>query len=115
MTATAGMSTSTSASVSGEPRLHLVKAGAGGFQFEPAELTNVSVGDIITFEFYPPDHSVAQAEYGNPCVPYEYTGKNKVGFWSQTQWVETASDVGDHLRSKRGDTAADPARLPTGI
>ena len=75
------------------PQVHLVKAGAGGFVFKPNELTNVSVGDIITFEFYPPDHSVARAEFGIPCSPYEYTDKGKVGFWSGTQWVNTTDDV----------------------
>ncbi|KAL5417030.1 hypothetical protein PMIN04_007904 [Paraphaeosphaeria minitans] len=85
--------TSSSYSTSSEPKIHLVKVGAGGFQFEPAELTNVSVGDIVTYEFYPLDHSVARAEYGSACVPYEYTGKDRTGFWSQTQWVETASDI----------------------
>ncbi|KAL5402567.1 hypothetical protein PMIN03_010565 [Paraphaeosphaeria minitans] len=79
--------------VPSEPKIHLVKVGAGGFQFEPAELTNVSVGDVVTYEFYPPDHSVARAEYGSACVPYEYTGQDKTGFWSSTQWVETASDI----------------------
>ncbi|KAL5371012.1 hypothetical protein PMIN02_012952 [Paraphaeosphaeria minitans] len=89
--------TSSFTSTSSEPQIHLVKVGAGGFQFEPAELNNVSVGDIVTYEFYPLDHSVARAEYGSACVPYEYTGKDRIGFWSKTQWVETASDVGGHL------------------
>lgn len=61
--------------------------------FEPAQLSNVGVGDIVSFEFYPPDHSVARAEFGSACVPYEYTGKSKVGFWSKTQWVKTPSEV----------------------
>ncbi|KNG52876.1 extracellular serine-rich protein [Stemphylium lycopersici] len=78
---------------SGGARVHLVKAGAGGFQFEPAELTNVSAGDVITFEFYPPDHSVVRAEYGSACVPYEYTGRDRTGFWSETQWVKTPNDI----------------------
>lgn len=52
------------------------------------------MGDIVTFEFYPPDHSVARAEFGSACVPYEYTGKNKQGFWSNTQNV---TDF-DHLK-----------------
>ncbi|KAI4631313.1 hypothetical protein J4E83_002844 [Alternaria metachromatica] len=43
---------------SGEPTIHSVKAGAGGFKFTPQELHNVSVGDIVQWEFYPPDHSV---------------------------------------------------------
>ncbi|EMD86725.1 hypothetical protein COCHEDRAFT_1160387 [Bipolaris maydis C5] len=76
-----------------EVRYHTVKAGAGGFHFEPAELANVSVGDVVTFEFYPPDHSVARAEFGSACVPYEYTGRDRTGFWSETQWVETPSNI----------------------
>jgi plastocyanin len=76
------------------PKVHLVQVGAGGYHFEPAQLDNVSVGDVVTFEFYPPDHSVARAEYGKePCMPYEYTGKGKIGFWSGTQWVNTVRDV----------------------
>lgn len=74
-------------------KTHLVKAGSGSFRFEPARLENVSVGDVVTFEFYPPDHSVARAEFGSPCMPYEYTGKDKKGFWSQTQWVNNTSEV----------------------
>lgn len=73
--------------------MHTVKAGSGGFKFEPAEVKNVSVGDTITFEFYPKDHSVARAEFLSPCVPYEETGKDKTGFWSDTQWVDTVQDV----------------------
>ncbi|RMZ67727.1 extracellular serine-rich [Pyrenophora seminiperda CCB06] len=67
-----------------EVRYHKAKAGAGGFHFEPAELTNVSVGDVVTFEFYPPDHSVARAEFGKPifyycAAPDSCKGKQMVG------------------------------------
>lgn len=75
------------------PEVHLVKVGSGGFQFEPAQLNNISVGDVVMFEFYPPDHSVARAEFGSACMPYEYTGRDKPGFWSGTQWVRTMGDV----------------------
>jgi plastocyanin len=78
---------------SSEPKVHMIKAGAGGFKFDPQEITNVSVGDIVTWEFYPPDHSVARAEYESACVPYEYTGKDKVGFWSGTQLVNNTNEV----------------------
>lgn len=30
---------------------------------------------------------------GGGCVAYEYTGKNKTGFWSTTQWVNDTSQV----------------------
>jgi plastocyanin len=92
----ASLSSTTSASAS--PKVHLVQVGAGGFHFEPAQLDNVAVGDVVTFEFYPPDHSVARAEYGKePCMPYEYTGRDKTGFWSETQWVDTVRDVCYHF------------------
>jgi hypothetical protein len=62
------------------PHVYLVQVGARGFHF--AQLDNVSVGDV----FYPPDHSVARAEYGEePYIPYDYTSKDKIGFWSWTQ------------------------------
>jgi plastocyanin len=80
-------------SSSKDPQVHIIKAGAGGFKFEPQQITNVSVGDIVSFEFYPPDHSVARAEFGSACVPYEYTGKGKTGFWSDTQNVTTLAEV----------------------
>ncbi|KAL5465247.1 hypothetical protein PMIN06_000729 [Paraphaeosphaeria minitans] len=37
---------------------------------------------IIEFDFYPVNHSVVRAEYEHPCIPYEMTGRDKVGFWS---------------------------------
>lgn len=85
---------SSTLSSSQPPQVHNIKVGVGGFQFDPAELEDVKVGDTVTFEFYPPDHSVARAEFGSPCIPYEYTGREKQGFWSGTQWVK---DV-DHVR-----------------
>lgn len=86
-------SRATNSTPDGDHRVHLVKAGAGGFHFEPEELHNVSVGDVVMFEFYPHDHSVARAEYDSACFPYEYTGKDKVGFWSETQWMKSIEEV----------------------
>lgn len=37
---------------------------------------------LSAFEFFPPDHSVARAEYQQPCIPYEDTWEDKVGYWS---------------------------------
>jgi len=92
--ATAISSTSSSTpSSSNAPKVHMIQAGMGGFRFTPQQISNVSVGDVVSFEFYPPDHSVVRAEFGSACVPYEYTGKDKQGFWSTTQWVDTVADV----------------------
>ncbi|KAL2352135.1 hypothetical protein BJ546DRAFT_1080133 [Cryomyces antarcticus] len=45
-------------------------------------------GDIIQYQFFPPNHSVARAEYLSPCIPYEDTGVDKVGFFSGFQAVD---------------------------
>ena len=87
---TAAISTPAS---SNNPQIHTIKVGAGGFHFQPQQLSNVAVGDTVTFEFYPPDHSVARAEFGSACVPYESTGKGRLGFWSGTQYVDTVNEV----------------------
>jgi hypothetical protein len=42
-------------------------------------------GDFLTFlvfRFYPQNHSVARADYMEPCIPYELTGAGRQGFWS---------------------------------
>jgi hypothetical protein len=96
-------------------QVHIVKVGAGGFKFEPDVLHNISIGDIVAFEFYPPDHSVARADFGSACVPYEYTGKDRTGFWSGTQLVQTVGDVSNPIDKKSKSTLTSPARSPTGI
>ncbi|KAF2489414.1 hypothetical protein BU16DRAFT_421240, partial [Lophium mytilinum] len=53
----------------------------GDHKFRP-DVTQANVGDIIEFDFFPPNHSVVRAEYEHPCIPYEMTGKGKVGFFS---------------------------------
>lgn len=37
---------------------------------------------VLGFNFYPGGHRVARAEFKQSCIPYEYTGPNKKGFWS---------------------------------
>lgn len=86
-------SSSSSSSSSRPPQVYTVKAGLGGFKFDPQELKDVNVGDTVTFQFYPPDHSVARAEYGLACVPYEYTAPGRTGFWSGTQLVDDVNHL----------------------
>jgi plastocyanin len=60
---------------------HTILVGSGGdFAYHPNSI-NASVGDVVTFEFYPTNHSVIRGEYTgsqacgsggcNPCVPVE--------------------------------------------
>ncbi|KAK2628220.1 hypothetical protein QTJ16_002866 [Diplocarpon rosae] len=72
---------STSSTSSAPAATHSVNVGATGHHFTPDSLT-ASVGDIVEFRFYPLNHSVARAEYKNPCIPYELTDAGKQGFWS---------------------------------
>lgn len=60
---------------------HAVAVGKGNHQFVPDSI-QAEVGDIVEFQFFPPNHSVVRAEYGIPCIPYELTGETKVGFYS---------------------------------
>ncbi|KAF4635565.1 hypothetical protein G7Y89_g2531 [Cudoniella acicularis] len=60
---------------------HTISVGATGLVFTPNSVT-ASVGDIIEFRFYPLNHSVARADYKDPCIPYELTGPGRIGFWS---------------------------------
>ncbi|KAL1879930.1 hypothetical protein VTK73DRAFT_6626 [Phialemonium thermophilum] len=76
-------STSNASTTSSSPAVtHSVAVGAEGFNYTPAEIKGVSVGDVIEFRFYPGGHTVVRAEYGYPCIPYELTGANKIGFFS---------------------------------
>jgi plastocyanin len=58
-----------------------VRVGDGSNTFVP-DVVQANPGDIIEFDFYPQNHSVARAEYLKPCIPYEDTGVGKVGFFS---------------------------------
>ncbi|OAP59719.1 hypothetical protein AYL99_07017 [Fonsecaea erecta] len=81
-TFSAGSSSSTNAtSTTQGPITHTVAVALGGFTFVP-DVTLAEAGDTILFQFYPTNHSVIRAEYGYPCVPYEDTGVDKVGFFS---------------------------------
>lgn len=51
------------------------------------------------FQFFPRNHSVGRAEYGQPYIPYEDTGENKVGFYSGFFPVDRVlNNVGEHIR-----------------
>jgi plastocyanin len=87
---------STSSSTTSAPQTYTIKVGAGGFAFEPQQL-NASIGDTVEFEFYPSGHSVAQAAFDSARIPYEQSGKGRVGFWSGTREVTGAAVRTRHL------------------
>src|ERR1700722_6774591 len=70
--------------------MHIVTVGyLGNFQFNP-EVVYASIGDTISFEFFPSNHSIVRGEYFksqacrdgscNPCIPYELIHPGKEGF-----------------------------------
>lgn len=100
-TSSSSSSTSTSASAGAT---HSISVGAEGFKFSPDTVTNASIGDIIEFRFYPTGHSVVRSEYKYPCIPYEDTGPNKVGFFSGFQNVATITNNGPTFSVRVNDT-----------
>jgi hypothetical protein len=71
---------SPSATSSAPAQTHTISVGID-HKFQP-DVTQAEIGDIINFQFFPPNHSVVRAEYGFPCIPYEMTGRGKTGFFS---------------------------------
>lgn len=69
-TTAASSTTSTTSAASG---VHTIDVGEDGLSFKPASLT-VAPGDKVEFHFYPPDHSVVQASFANPCQPISSGG-----------------------------------------
>ncbi|KAK4240021.1 hypothetical protein C8A03DRAFT_13636 [Achaetomium macrosporum] len=79
--ATSSSTASSTSSASSGPATVTIAVGAKGFVFTPNE-AKANVSDIIRFNFYPGGHRVARAEFGWPCIPYEYSNIHKAGFYS---------------------------------
>ncbi|KAK1755367.1 hypothetical protein QBC47DRAFT_214851 [Echria macrotheca] len=80
-----------------------ISVGAENHKFVPDQV-NASVGDIIRFNFYPGGHRVARAEFGFPCIPYEYTGGNKEGFWTGVFTPQVITNPPPHYDVRVNDT-----------
>ncbi|KAF2873716.1 Cupredoxin, partial [Massariosphaeria phaeospora] len=52
------------------PSVQTVTVGQNGLTFTP-DTIRANVGDAITFQFFPKNHSVVQADFNNPCNPKE--------------------------------------------
>ncbi|KAJ8700775.1 hypothetical protein PTI98_003765 [Pleurotus ostreatus] len=64
-----------------QPQDHKITVGADGqLVYSPANI-QAAIGDTVTFEFRPKNHTVTQSNFNNPCQPlFDTTGK--VGFSS---------------------------------
>ncbi|KAK5163558.1 uncharacterized protein LTR77_010507 [Saxophila tyrrhenica] len=71
----------------GDHTMHYVTVGKNENNYYPNSIV-ASPGDIISFQFYPLNHSVIKAAYGFPCIPYEDTGLPGNTFYSG--WMPVA-------------------------
>ncbi|KAL9060727.1 MAG: hypothetical protein Q9162_000431 [Coniocarpon cinnabarinum] len=76
---------------SAPPTIHTVNVGRGDFRFDP-NTTLAEPGDIITFNFFPTNHSVVRAAYGLPCIPIENSEPDVEGFASPNFLTQSLSD-----------------------
>lgn len=70
---------------------YTISVGKADHKFSP-DVLQAEVGDVVEFDFFPTNHSVVRSEYEYPCVPYEKTGRGKVGFFSGFQPVDAILD-----------------------
>jgi len=80
-----------------------IAVGKGDHKFTP-EVVQALPGDWIDFNFYPTNHSVVRAEYEYPCIPYEMTGRGKVGFFSGFRPVDAILDEPPSYKIRINDT-----------
>lgn len=78
---TASYSSAISTASSAAPQTHTISVGNGDFKFRP-DVVQAQPGDTVVYQFYPQNHSVVRAEYLHPFIPYEMTGRGKVGFFT---------------------------------
>ena len=56
------------ATATGSPAVQTVSVGKDGLVFTPDTIT-ARVGEQITFQFFPKNHTVGSADFDNPCKP----------------------------------------------
>ncbi|EON67878.1 hypothetical protein W97_07375 [Coniosporium apollinis CBS 100218] len=82
--------TAASATASSAAQTYTISVGID-HKYRP-DVIQASAGDSVEFRFYPRNHSVVRAEYMFPCIPYEMTGRGKVGFYSGWEATEAILD-----------------------
>ncbi|KAF2004199.1 Cupredoxin, partial [Amniculicola lignicola CBS 123094] len=69
-TATAAYAPGPTGTGTASPHVQTVSVGKDGLVFTP-DTIHAKVGEEITFQFFPKNHSVVQADFNNPCNPSE--------------------------------------------
>jgi plastocyanin len=58
-----------------QPVDHKITVGANGqLAYNPPNIT-AAIGDTVTFEFHPKNHTVTQSSFNDPCRPLADTSK----------------------------------------
>lgn len=70
---------------------HAVSVGEGALVFNPETVT-AAIGDKVTFEFYPRNHSVVQSAFDAPLVIRSYGPYLPYPSQQQTNNVHVAND-----------------------
>ncbi|KAJ7505641.1 hypothetical protein B0H11DRAFT_1850878 [Mycena galericulata] len=74
--------TTSSPSHTSSPVTHVIQVGLNGLSYTPSNIT-AAVGDIVTFEFHPKNHTVTQSSFQNPCKALAETSTTgQIGFKS---------------------------------
>lgn len=90
--ATGAINGTTPTASEGEITVHFISVSEELHLFTPNSI-NALPGDVVSFRFWPGNHSVIRAEYGYPCIPYEdLEGHSGQGFYSEVQ-SPNATDV----------------------
>ncbi|KAG0633124.1 hypothetical protein HOY80DRAFT_897012 [Tuber brumale] len=77
---------------SGSVKQHVIQVGdvSGALKFYPETVT-AKAGDMVQFQFYPQNHSVAQSSFDKPCQPLAQTN-GSAPFWSGFMPVSPSSN-----------------------
>ncbi|KAI5838453.1 hypothetical protein DFP73DRAFT_565044 [Morchella snyderi] len=71
--------------------VHVVTVGKGDHDFTP-KIVYADPGDIVSFQFFPQNHSVVRMDPDYPCIPWEtYNFGKGSGWWSHFYPVDTPS------------------------
>ena len=72
--------------------VHTITVGNLNANVFSPNVVQANVGDIVSFQFYPANHSVAKSQYGYPCIPYEDVGPGRTGWFSGFQPVAAVTN-----------------------
>jgi plastocyanin len=114
--ATGAINSTTISVEEGEITVHTIEVSNTTHYFTPNSI-NALPGDIVTFKFWPGNHSVIRADYGYPCIPYEDVEENgEGGFYSGVMSPDAQDIADDNVRDPAAyamQVATNKIQLPT--